>query len=77
MTVRPREPMIDLVADALEEHGLREAYDARPPYQRNDYLLWVKGAKKDETKRRRVEQMLSELRVGTLYMRMSWTPDED
>lgn len=77
MTVRPREPMIDLVVDALEEHGLRAAYDARPPYQRNDYLLWIRTAKKDETKRRRVERMVSELRAGTLYMRMSWTPGED
>ena len=38
---RPRHPMPDDVRDALSERGLRDAYDARPPYQRNDYLGWI------------------------------------
>ncbi|CAM9980441.1 unnamed protein product, partial [Chrysoparadoxa australica] len=42
---RPREAMPDFVSTALEEAGLRGEYDDRPPYQRNDYLRWINGAK--------------------------------
>ena len=41
--------MPDFVSTALEESGLRRKYDNRPPYQRNDYLRWINGAKKAET----------------------------
>ena len=71
--VRPREPMPDFVAQALEETGMRAAYDARPPYQRNDYLLWINTAKRDDTRRKRLEQMLDELRRGDVYMKMAWS----
>ena len=30
--------MPDYVREALRARGLMEAYEARPPYQRNDYL---------------------------------------
>ena len=70
--MRPREPMPDFVAEALDGAGLRAAYDDRPPYQRNDYLLWINTAKRDDTKRKRLAQMLDELRRGDVYMKMSW-----
>ena len=66
---RARHPMPDFVADS---QGLREAYDARPPYQRNDYVGWISRAKKMETKLRRLEQMLEELEAGDRYMKMEW-----
>mgnify|MGYP001367319605 CR=1 FL=1 len=69
---RPREPMPDFVSTALEESGLRRKYDNRPPYQRNDYLRWINGAKKAETKRKRLAIMLEELAAGSVYMRMPW-----
>jgi len=69
---RPRHPMPDFVRDALEEHGLREAYDARPPYQRNDYVGWIARAKREDTRQRRLAQMLDELRCGDVYMKMAW-----
>jgi len=47
-----------------------ELYQARPPYQRNDYLGWIDGAKKPETKARRLQQMLDELEQGEVYMKM-------
>lgn len=70
--LRKREDMPDLVAEALEARGLRQKYDARPPYQRNDYLLWINSAKQDVTKQKRLSQMLEELEDGYVYMRMDW-----
>jgi uncharacterized protein YdeI (YjbR/CyaY-like superfamily) len=70
--LRKREDMPDFVRDALDRESLRDAYDARPPYQRNDYLLWINKAKREETKLRHLEQMLDELRGGGVYMGMKW-----
>jgi uncharacterized protein YdeI (YjbR/CyaY-like superfamily) len=61
------------VAEALTEAGLWDAYRARPPYQRNDYIGWITGAKRDETRRKRLEQMLEELQAGGRYMNMCWS----
>ena len=74
MTPRPRHPMPDDVARLLEGHGLRAAYDARPPYQRNDWLGWFAAAKWPETRRRLVDSMLAELAAGEGYMGMAWRP---
>ena len=69
---RPRQPMPKFVRDALNEHELMDRYRARPPYQRNDYLGWINRAKRNETKQRRLEQMLDELADGTRYMKMPY-----
>ena len=74
MTRRPRHPMAPDVNAALEKSSLRAAYDARPPYQRNDYLAWIDGARQGDTRRRRIEQMLDELKKGGVYMGMSHAP---
>ena len=71
---RPPETMPDAVTEALERHGLRAAYEARPPYQRNDYLGWINRAKRAETKERRMQRMLDELAAGEGYMNMPWRP---
>ena len=71
--LRPREDMPDFVREALDERGLRDKYDARPPYQRNDYLLWINKVKRDETKKKHLTQMLDELEAGGVYMGMKWT----
>ncbi|UJW86722.1 YdeI/OmpD-associated family protein [Devosia sp. SL43] len=70
--LRPREDMPDFVREALEERGLRAQYDARPPYQRNDYLLWINKVKRDDTKLMHLAQMLDELEAGGVYMGMKW-----
>ena len=70
--LRKREDMPDFVREALDERGMREKYDARPPYQRNDYLLWINKVKREETKRKHLEQMLAELEAGDVYMGMAW-----
>ena len=69
---RPLNPMPAVVERALEQTGLMEAYQARPPYQRNDYLGWIDRAKRPETKARRLQQMLDELEQGDVYMKMAW-----
>ena len=71
--LRKREPMPDFVREALDARGLWEAYRARPPYQRNDYLLWINKVKRQETKASHLAQMLDELEAGDVYMGRAWT----
>jgi uncharacterized protein YdeI (YjbR/CyaY-like superfamily) len=66
--------MPDFFRDALTSRGLMDAYLARPPYQRNDYIGWINRAKQDATKQKRLNQMLDELEKGGVYMRMKWNP---
>jgi uncharacterized protein YdeI (YjbR/CyaY-like superfamily) len=69
---RPAYPMPDYVAKALDAEGLRARYDQRPWYQRNDYVAWIDRAKREETREKRLAQMLDELRAGDVYMKMAW-----
>ncbi len=69
---RPRYPMPDFVRDALQETGLFDAYKSRPPYQQNDYIGWITRAKREETRQKRLAQMLYELERGDLYMNMKY-----
>lgn len=62
------------VAQLLAGHGLMDEYDARPRYQRNDYLGWIGRAKQPATRHKRIKQMLDELRAGGVYMNMEHTP---
>jgi uncharacterized protein YdeI (YjbR/CyaY-like superfamily) len=61
------------VRDALNERRVMDAYKARPAYQKNDYLGWIKRAKQDATREKRLSQMLSELEGGKKYMNMDWS----
>ena len=65
---RPRQPMPDAVREALTSRNLMDAYDARPPYQRNDYLGWISRAKEPETRQKRLATMLQEVASGSGYM---------
>jgi uncharacterized protein YdeI (YjbR/CyaY-like superfamily) len=71
---RPRQSMPDDVAEALRAGGVRDAYRDRPAYQRNDYLAWIARAEKDETRAKRLRQMVDELRAGGVYMGMAHAP---
>jgi uncharacterized protein YdeI (YjbR/CyaY-like superfamily) len=51
-----------------------EAYEQRPPYQRNDYIGWITRAKQKATRQKRLDQMLEELESGDVYMKMEWKP---
>jgi uncharacterized protein YdeI (YjbR/CyaY-like superfamily) len=69
---RPIYEMPGFVRQALADQHLSEAYYARPPYQQNDYIGWILRAKREETRLRRLNQMLSELRSGDKYMGMDY-----
>jgi uncharacterized protein YdeI (YjbR/CyaY-like superfamily) len=62
------------VREALEARDLMDAYEARPAYQRNDYLGWFAGARRPETRQKRIDQMLDELAQGGVYMGMRHNP---
>ena len=64
--------MPEFVGNAIKARGLTEKYEARPAYQRNDYLMWINEAKREGTKRSRLGQMLDELEGGGVYMGMKW-----
>ena len=71
---RPRYPMPDFIRAAIVEHGLMAAYRNRPPYQQNDYIGWITRAKREETREKRLAQMLVELAGGDRYMKMAYGP---
>lgn len=51
-----------------------EKYLSRPPYQQNDYIGWINRAVRDETKQKRLNQMLEELTKDNAYMKMKYNP---
>jgi len=67
---RPQYPMPDFVSQALAARGLEQAYRSRPAYQQNDYIGWITRAKRQETRDKRLAQMLDELAAGGVYMNM-------
>lgn len=60
------------IRNLLVKKGLLKLYKARPAYQQNDYLGWISRAKLEETKQKRLNQMLDELKKGDRYMKMVW-----
>jgi len=71
---RKLNPMPTPIRQALETRQLLAAYQARPAFQRNDYLGWIARARREETREKRLQQMLDELARGDCYMRMAWRP---
>lgn len=75
-TRRERYPMPDDVLKALKKSELFDAYEERPPYQQNDYIGWINQAKRPETRQKRLDQMLDELKRGDVYMKMAYKPNK-
>ncbi len=71
-TARERYVMPDFIAAALDRSNLWERYRARPPYQQNDYIGWITRGKREETRQKRLTQMLEELQAGDAYMGMAY-----
>lgn len=67
---RSKHPMPAFVRRALIDRGLMDAYRKRPAYQQNDYIGWIEKAKREETKMKRLAQMLNELEASGIYMKM-------
>ncbi|MCL1594324.1 MAG: YdeI/OmpD-associated family protein [Actinomycetia bacterium] len=74
MTRRVRRELPDDVYQALVDEGLLEMYEEQPAYQQNDYVGWISRAKTAETRQKRFDQMLDELRKGGVYMKMDHRP---
>ena len=53
---KPEIPMPDDFATALDEAKARANFDAFPPSAKRDYLDWVTGAKRTETRASRIAQ---------------------
>ena len=66
--------MPDYVRLALEQRGLMDDYESRPAYQQNDYIGWITRAKRQQTREKRLQQMLDELELGGVYMNMPHPP---
>lgn len=71
---RKKQKMPSFVKEALIKSKLMSEYNARPAYQKNDYLWWISSAKREMTKQKRLKQMLGELRTGGVYMKMKHAP---
>jgi Uncharacterized protein conserved in bacteria len=69
---RPLQEMPADIGRLLRERHLERAYQVRPAYQRNDYLGWIARAKRPDTRRKRIDQMLDELERGDAYMKMEY-----
>lgn len=69
---RPVYQIPHFVATALDNNQLWEQYRARPPYQQNDYIGWITRGKREDTRQKRLKQMLEELRSGKAYMGMAY-----
>ena len=74
MVERMRNPVPDDITALLAERRLRDAYDQRPAYQRNDYLGWIGRARTLVTRDKRLATMLDELARGGDYMGMAHAP---
>lgn len=48
----------------LKKRNLENEYQGRPYYQRKGYIQWISSAKKDDTRRKRIQRMISELNRG-------------
>ena len=73
---RPKYQMPEYVKKALKENHLVTAFYERPAYQQNDYIGWIKRAKRPQTAEKRLLQMLDELSVGGVYMKMKHSPSK-
>jgi uncharacterized protein YdeI (YjbR/CyaY-like superfamily) len=60
------------IASILNQRKLTDAYEARPAYQRNDYLAWIARARRTDTREKRLQVMLGELAAGNGYTQMPW-----
>jgi len=71
---RQRYDMPKYIEEQLLSHGVMEDYLKRPAYQQNDYIGWIERAKREETRKKRIDQMVEELKIGGVYMKMKHPP---
>jgi uncharacterized protein YdeI (YjbR/CyaY-like superfamily) len=57
------------VRQALDEAGLAERFYGLAPSHQTEYLRWINEAKRADTRRRRIEGMLSRLAMWPIFAR--------
>jgi hypothetical protein len=62
------------VKAALSKRGVAKDYAARPRYQQNDYVGWITQTRLAVTRKKRIGQMVAELKEGGVYMGMKHAP---
>jgi len=67
---REIQPLQNYIEKALNDNDVFDDYVKRPAYQQNDYINWIERAKRKSTKNKRLAQMIEELKVGGIYMKM-------
>lgn len=67
---RLENPIPGFIEKVLIDKDLMASFKERPAYQQNDYLGWINRAKREETKEKRLAQMLQELEKGGVCMNM-------
>jgi uncharacterized protein YdeI (YjbR/CyaY-like superfamily) len=65
----PAEVPDDLVAALAASPRAKATFEAFPPGQRREYVAWVVGAKREETRRKRLETTVAQLEEGK---RLNW-----
>ncbi|HLZ15139.1 MAG TPA: YdeI/OmpD-associated family protein [Candidatus Saccharimonadales bacterium] len=54
------EPAADIIS-VLQHAGLQQKFAALPPSHRREYIIWIEGAKKSETRAGRIQKMCTML----------------
>ena len=72
---RDLHPMPEFVMNALLTHQLLTAFNARPAYQRDEYLGWIGRAQPEGMQHQRLIQMLDELQRGDVFMSLLFRPN--
>jgi len=65
----PAEVPDDLAAALKASPRASATFDGFPPGQRREYIEWIKGAKREETRRKRLETTIAQLEEGK---RLNW-----
>ena len=58
------DPPEDLTAALRAEAGAMKAFEEMAPGYRREYIEWIDGAKRDATRRRRIEKAVSQISEG-------------
>ncbi|QEH77663.1 hypothetical protein EIK56_05615 [Sphingomonas sp. C8-2] len=65
----PAEPPADLLAALAASPRAAVTFESFPPGQRREYIEWITGAKRDETRRKRLDTTIAQLEEGE---RLNW-----
>ncbi len=71
---RSANPMPEFVRKALESHGLRDRYSNALGTSATTILAGLTEQSVKTPNKKRLTQMLDELKSGDVYMKMAWRP---